>query len=79
MRNHSTVYVGLDLHKDSITVAYAIDAGEVELLGKTGTTGADIDRLCTCWRRCGAVRFSVSYPDRACHRQSIFCRRPFPA
>ncbi|SAL75189.1 transposase IS116/IS110/IS902 family protein [Caballeronia udeis] len=47
MRNDSTVYVGLDLHKDSITVAYAIDAGEVELLGKTGTTGADIDRLCT--------------------------------
>jgi transposase len=47
MRNDSTVYVGLDLHKDSITVAYAIDSGEVELLGRTGTTGADIDRLCT--------------------------------
>lgn len=47
MRNDSTVHVGLDLHKDSITVAYAIDAGEIELLGKTGTTGSDIDRLCT--------------------------------
>jgi transposase len=47
MRNDSTVYVGLGLHKDSITVACAIDAGEVELLGKTGTTKADIDRLCT--------------------------------
>ncbi|MBB5429723.1 hypothetical protein HDG40_007921 [Paraburkholderia sp. JPY158] len=44
MRNDSTVYVGLDFHKDSITVAYAIDAGEIELLGKTGTTGAD--RFC---------------------------------
>jgi hypothetical protein len=32
---------------DWITVAYAIDAGEVELLGKIGTTRADIDRLCT--------------------------------
>ena len=47
MRNDSRVYVGLDLHKDSITVAYAIDAGEVELLGKIGTTRAQIDRLCT--------------------------------
>jgi hypothetical protein len=47
MRNDSTVYVGLDLQKDSMTVSYAIDAGEVELLGKIGTTWADIDRLCT--------------------------------
>jgi transposase len=47
MRNDSAVYVGLDLHKDSITVAYAIDAGEVELLGKIGTTKAENDRLCT--------------------------------
>ncbi|SOZ17553.1 IS110 family transposase [Cupriavidus taiwanensis] len=46
MEHDSTVYVGLDVHKDSITVAYAIGAGEVELLGKIGTTQADIDRLC---------------------------------
>jgi hypothetical protein len=46
MSNHSTTYVGLDVHKDSITVACAIDAGQVELFGKTGITGADIDRLC---------------------------------
>ena len=32
--------------KDSITAAYAIDTDEVELFGKTGTTEADIDRLC---------------------------------
>jgi transposase len=30
-----------------ITVAYAIDAGEVELLGNIGTTKAETDRLCT--------------------------------
>lgn len=46
MKNDSTVYVGLDVHKESITVAYAIDAGEVELPGKIGTTKAEIDRLC---------------------------------
>ncbi|TCK32794.1 hypothetical protein B0G84_8678 [Paraburkholderia sp. BL8N3] len=45
MRNDSTVFVGLDAHKESITVAYAINSGEVELLGKIGTTKADIDRL----------------------------------
>ena len=32
--------------KDSITVAYALGMGEVELLGKIGTSKADIDRLC---------------------------------
>jgi transposase len=46
VEHDSTVYVGLDVHKDSITVAYAIGMGEVELLGKIGTTKTDIDRLC---------------------------------
>lgn len=46
MENDSTVYVGLDVHKDSITVAYALGTCEVELLGKIGTTKTDIDRLC---------------------------------
>lgn len=46
MEHDSTVYVGLDVHQDSITVAYAIGMGEVELPGKTGTTKTDIDRLC---------------------------------
>lgn len=32
--------------KESITVAYVIDMGEVELLGETGTTKTDIHRLC---------------------------------
>ncbi|WP_321944525.1 IS110 family RNA-guided transposase [Paraburkholderia tropica] len=46
MENDSTLYVGLDVHKDSITVAYAIGMGDVELFGKVGTMHIDIDRLC---------------------------------
>jgi predicted NBD/HSP70 family sugar kinase len=46
MENDSTVYVGLDVHKDSITVAYAPGTGEVERPGKIRTTKTDIDRLC---------------------------------
>jgi transposase len=46
MQNDSTLFVGVDLHKDSTTVAYALDHGEIETLGKTGTSQIEIDRLC---------------------------------
>lgn len=45
MEDDSTLYVGLDVHKDSITVAYATGMGEVELLGKIRSTDAEVDRM----------------------------------
>lgn len=46
MKNDSTVFVGLDVHKDSIMVAYSVGYGEVEVLGKIAPRVTDIDRLC---------------------------------
>lgn len=46
MNNNNTLYVGLDVHKESITVAYAINSEPVELMGKIGTTPTDIQHLC---------------------------------
>ena len=36
MKHSSTLYVGLDAHKESIAVAYVSDA-ELEMLGKLGS------------------------------------------
>jgi transposase len=47
MSNDSTVFVGLDIHKESIIGAYAIEAGEVQDLGEVGVLHRDLDRLCT--------------------------------
>jgi hypothetical protein len=45
MEDDSTLYVGLDVHKDSITVAYAAGMGEVELFGKIRSTDTEVDRM----------------------------------
>lgn len=46
MRNHSTVFVALDVHQKSIIAAYAVGAGEVQDLGNIGARQCDLDRLC---------------------------------
>ena len=46
MQNDSTVFVGLDVHKESIVAAYAVGLGEVQCLGDVGIRECDWDRLC---------------------------------
>jgi transposase len=47
MNQSSTLYVGMDVHKESIAVAYAAKAHDAELtcLGTIGTRQVDIDQL----------------------------------
>jgi transposase len=47
MKHSSTLYVGLDVHKESISVAYVSDAKDAEVLylGAVGTRQSDIDKL----------------------------------
>ena len=67
MQNVSTLFVGLDVHKDSITVAYALGGGEVEVLGKICTTQAEIDRLCKRLQsKAKGARVSVVYEAGPC-------------
>ena len=46
MNNNNTLYVELDVHKKSITTAYAINSEPVELMGKIRTTSTDLELLC---------------------------------
>ena len=45
MRHASTLYIGLDVHKESIALAYASEeqGAEVVFLGTIGTRQRDID------------------------------------
>jgi len=47
MTQSTTLYVGLDVHKDSIAVAYVAQehGAEVTYLGASGTRQGDIDQL----------------------------------
>ncbi len=47
MKHSSTLYVGLDVHKESIAVAYAAEKRDAEVisLGTIGTRQCDIDKL----------------------------------
>lgn len=58
MNNNSTVFVGLDVHKDSIVAAYSVGLGEVQVLGNIGVRQCDLDRLCKRMQSKGSrVRF----------------------
>jgi transposase len=56
-KSNKTAYVGLDVHKDSISVAYAPDAhgAEVVGLGAIGTRQSDIDKLLRKLQATGAT------------------------
>ena len=47
MTQSSTLYVGMDVHKDSIAVAYVAQEHQAEVvyLGTIGTRQCDIDKL----------------------------------
>lgn len=45
MNNNNMLYVELDVHKESITVSYAINSEPVELMGKISTSPTDIHNL----------------------------------
>ena len=46
MNNNSTLFVGLDVHKETISVACAINSEQVEFMGEISATLHDIERLC---------------------------------
>lgn len=46
MQNDSTIFVGLDVHKESIVAACAVGFGEVQDLGEVGVREYDWERLC---------------------------------
>jgi len=67
MKKVATLFVGLDVHKDSISVAHVIGdrRADVTYVGRIGTRGADIDRLVS---RLGgkAERLIVAYEAGPC-------------
>jgi hypothetical protein len=50
MTQSSTLYIGMDVHKDSMAVAYVAKEhhAEVVSLGNRGTRQCDIDKLRVC-------------------------------
>jgi hypothetical protein len=88
MRNGSTLYGGLDVHKDSIAVAYASDDGATAPVhvGAVGTRQCDIDALVRklqsknaqlvfiARRGPAATGCTATSPARACRASSS--RRP---
>jgi Transposase len=68
MGNASTLHVGLDVHKDSIAVAYApADSGVAPIpFGTSGTRQCDIDALVRKLQSKGGARLIVVYEAGPC-------------
>lgn len=45
--NDSTVFEGLDVHKDSAVAAYSVGLVDVQSVGQIGVLEGDVDRLFT--------------------------------
>ena len=67
-QSSKTLYVGLDVHKDSIAVAYAPEdrGAEVVSLGPIGTRQCDIDKLIRALQAKGATRLVFVYEAGPC-------------
>ncbi len=69
-------YIGLDVHKDSITVAIAADGGEVRHYGKIGGKLADVDKLIQRLQKAGPDSsawlgiWSLNIPNRRNNNRS---------
>jgi transposase len=67
MKKHATLFVGLDVHKDSISVAHVADDRRAEVVfdGRIGPRGADVDRLIRRLEQ-KAERLVVAYEAGPC-------------
>ena len=63
---HSIIFVGLDVHKDSVTVALADDGrdGEVRLYGSIGGDTGALDKAIRRFRRANTELRLRSWPLR---------------
>ncbi|MBT2748347.1 MULTISPECIES: IS110 family transposase [unclassified Lysobacter] len=65
MNDTNTVFVGLDVHKESIVAAYSVGYGEIQGLGNIGVRDVDVARLCTRLRS-KAARVAFIYEAGPC-------------
>jgi transposase len=67
MKKHATLFVGLDVHKESISVAHVPDdrRAEVTYVGRIGTRPADVDQLLRRFKD-KAGRLVVAYEAGPC-------------